>query len=311
MSREHIYQNLVVQLDRLYRHTRQGSYKTRERYYEAMKRLCRFLAEEYGVERLANLAPKHIEAYTIKLQNEGKSAATIKTDLAAIRFFHDQMPNPRYDLPDNRALGLERRSFGKEDRTWSEQEFQKMCALAEVDGKEDYVTLFHLARETGLRIHECFKMDTSMARHAVRDGKFIVIGKGGQRREVAVSGEVRELLRCQLGRTAQGQKLFVAPDQKTHTAIHTLQAYIWLNRERVRDEGADKEITFHGLRHNFAAEQYLRLRQAGRSVQQAEQEVAELLGHHRRDMARLYLSSVRENGPGQSQTPGTQSKKTE
>lgn len=295
MNRESVYQNLVAQLDRLYRHTRQGSYKTRERYYEAMKRLCRFLAEEYGVERLANLAPKHIEAYAAKLQREGKSPATIKTDLAAIRFFHDQMPNPRYELPDNRALSLERRSLGKEDRTWSEAEFQRMCALAEVDGKEDYVTLFHLARETGLRIHECFKIDTSMARRAVRDGAFLIIGKGGLRRTVTVSGEVRELLRRQLARTEQGQKLFVEPDQKTHTAIHTLQAYIWLNRERVRDEGADKDITFHGLRHNFAAEQYLRLRQAGKSVEQAEQEVAELLGHRRRDMARLYLTAVRRS----------------
>lgn len=295
MSRENVYQNLVVQLDRLYRHTRQGSYQTRSRYYEAMKRLCRFLAEEYGVERLANLAPKHIEAYTQKLQKDGKSAATIKTDLAAIRFFHDQMPNSRYELPDNRTLNLERRSFGKEDRTWSEQEFQRMCVLAEQDGKGDYVTLFHLARSTGLRIHECFRIDTSMARHAVRDGKFIVIGKGGQRREVAVSGEVRALLQRQLAQTARGQKLFVEPEQKTHTAIHTLQAYIWLNRGRVQDEGAEKDISFHGLRHNFAAEQYLRLRQEGKSEAEAEQEVAELLGHHRRDMARLYLSSVRHN----------------
>ena len=154
MSRENVYQNLVAQLDRLYRHTRQGSYQTRARYYEAMKRLCRFLAEEYGMERLANLAPKHIEAYTQKLQKDGKSAATIKTDLAAIRFFHDQMPNPRYELPDNRTLHLERRSFGKEDRTWSEQEFERMCALAELDGKAVTVIAIekgHTAKERSQR----------------------------------------------------------------------------------------------------------------------------------------------------------------
>lgn len=56
MSKRH--ENLLLQLDKLRRHNRQGSFKTRERYYEAMKRFCRFLAEQYHLERLANIAPK-------------------------------------------------------------------------------------------------------------------------------------------------------------------------------------------------------------------------------------------------------------
>ena len=55
MSTEKIYYNLLAQLDRLFRHNRQGSYKTRQRYYEAMKRFCGFLAEYYRTERLANM----------------------------------------------------------------------------------------------------------------------------------------------------------------------------------------------------------------------------------------------------------------
>ena len=47
------YQNLMSQLDRLHRHNRQGSYRTRARYYEAMQRFCRFLADRYRLERLA------------------------------------------------------------------------------------------------------------------------------------------------------------------------------------------------------------------------------------------------------------------
>lgn len=294
MEHETIYRNLLTQLDKLRRHTRQGSYQTRARYYEAMKRLCRFLAEEYRLERLANLAPKHVEAYAAKLKREGKSAATIKTDLAGIRFFHDQMTDPRYvRLPSNEELELERRSFGKEDRTWGEGEFQRMCALAELDGKEDYVTLFHLARYTGLRIHECFKIDTSMARNAVRNHAITVIGKGGLRRTVPLTGDLCARLQAQAEQTPRGQKLFVAPEEQTHAAIHALQAYIWLNRGRVQEPGQEKDISFHGLRHNFAAEQYTKLLAQGRSAESAEQTVAELLGHRRRDMARLYLASVR------------------
>ena len=90
------YENLIAQLNRLHRHNRQGSYRTRARYYEAMQRFCRFLANRYGLERLANIAPKHLIAYILYLQESGKAPSTIKTDLAAIRFYHDIMSAPRY-----------------------------------------------------------------------------------------------------------------------------------------------------------------------------------------------------------------------
>ena len=40
-----IYETLVSQLDRIFRHNRQGSFHTKRRYYEAMKRFCAYLAD--------------------------------------------------------------------------------------------------------------------------------------------------------------------------------------------------------------------------------------------------------------------------
>ena len=51
-----IYRSLIAQLDKIARHNRQGSFRTRERYYKAMKRFCRFLAEEYHLQKLSNLS---------------------------------------------------------------------------------------------------------------------------------------------------------------------------------------------------------------------------------------------------------------
>ena len=45
MSTYNIYLALVAQLDKLARHNRQGSFQTKRRYYEAMQRFCRYLAE--------------------------------------------------------------------------------------------------------------------------------------------------------------------------------------------------------------------------------------------------------------------------
>ena len=58
-----IYKSLVAQLDRLARHNRQGSFRTKERYYEAEKRFCAFLAEEYRLQKLANVSGKHLVDY--------------------------------------------------------------------------------------------------------------------------------------------------------------------------------------------------------------------------------------------------------
>ena len=105
---EGVAKALLAQLNRLAQHNRQGSYQTRQRYYEAMQRFCRYLAEEYHLQKLSNISGKHVAAYAEYLQESGKSASTIKTDLAAIRFFHDKrraMEN-RYRSLDELPLAL-------------------------------------------------------------------------------------------------------------------------------------------------------------------------------------------------------------
>ncbi len=291
--KESIYQNLIVQLDRLAFHNRQGSYQTRRRYYEAMKRFCRFLADAYHVERLANIAPKHIIAYVETMQIRGKSAATIKTDLAAIRFFHDQMSNPRYRLPDNAALGLERRSYGKVDRTWSDREFSRMLGKALALDRYDYMLAFNLARYAGLRIHECFRIDTATAEKALRDNAITVKGKGGKVRTVPINEPIILALREQLSRTQRGHKLLVPDGVPSDHAIHQLQEFIIHYRPKVQDTKSKHPLTFHGLRHTFAAEKYQQLVESGTDALDARYAVSWLLGHNRADVTNVYLASLR------------------
>ena len=91
MTTKGIYHTLVTQLDKLARHNRQGSFRTKDRYYEAVKRFCAYLAAHYHLQKLENISGKHLVSYVLYLQEQGKSASTIKTDLSAIRFFHDKM----------------------------------------------------------------------------------------------------------------------------------------------------------------------------------------------------------------------------
>ena len=288
------YRNLLEQLAKLYRHNRQGSYKTRARYYEAMQRFCRFLAEVYRLERLANIAPKHIYAYVAYLQEGGKSASTIKTDLSAIRFFHDLIPNARYELPGNEDLCLQRRTFGGVDRTWSAGEFNRMLDAAIKADREDFVSVLYLGRFAGLRIHECFRIDTATAAKAVKERKLTIKGKGGLVRTVPLNDLLVQRLQLDLKRTPRGHKLYVPDDQETHEAIKALQAFIWLNRSLAQDKDSTRPMTFHGLRHTYAAEKYQGFIDAGVTPFGARKGVSRLLGHGRDDVTNIYLASLKE-----------------
>ena len=288
-----LYLALVSQLDKLARHNRQGSFRTKERYYEAVKRFCAFLADSYHLQKLENISGRHLTHYVLYLQESGKSASTIKTDLAAIRFFHDKMSRPRYQLPtnDDLAVELERRCFGGVDRTWSTAEFNKMLGKALAADRYDFILALYLARYAGLRIHECFRMDTAAAEQALRENAVTVKGKGGKVRTVPINEQIAIALRRQLTHTQRGHKLLVPDDMPTDQAIHRLQLFIVAHRNSIQVK-SDLPLTFHGLRHTFAAEKYKDLMDKGMGALDAHFTVSRLLGHERADVTNVYLASL-------------------
>ncbi len=290
-----IYNSLVDQLDRLARHNRQGAFRTRDRYYEAMKRFCRFLAEEYRMQKLSNVSGKHFVAYVEYMQEQEKSASTVKTDLAAIRFFHDQMEGAKYRLPDNDELSveLERRRFGGIDRTWSAEEFNRMIGKAVNEGRDDIACALYLGRFAGLRIHEVMRLDTATAERALRENAITVKGKGGKVRTVPIEDErVCIALRKMLDRTERGHKLFVPDDMPTDRAINDIQLFIIRHRDEIAESGREANLTFHGLRHTYAAVKYHVLTENGMAPLAAHFEVSRLLGHERADVTDIYLASA-------------------
>lgn len=297
MSTYNIYLALVAQLDKLARHNRQGSFQTKRRYYEAMQRFCRYLAEAFRLQKLSNISGKHLVAYAVFMQEHGKSASTVKTDLAAIRFFHDKMENAKYRLPDNDELGvaLERRRFGGVDRTWSAVEFNRMIGKAVEANRDDIACALYLGRYAGLRIHEVMRLDTAVAERALREDAITVKGKGGKVRTVPIEDErVRTALRMMLNRTERGHKLFVPDGVPTDRAINGVQLFILKHRDDVADEGREANLTFHGLRHTYAAVKYHVLTENGMGALDAHFAVSRLLGHERADVTDIYLASVKK-----------------
>ncbi len=225
------------------------------------------------------------------MQTKGLSASTIKTELAAIRFFHDSMPYTRCTLPSNNELQLQKRTFGGVDRTWSLQEFNNMVGIAEMNGHYDYAAIFTLARYAGLRLEECFRIDTNDTQNALITGRLYVKGKGGLTRYVPINDSVRIILKDAISKTERGHKLFVPDNTKTHIAMKRLQCFVTYHRKLL----TDNKITFHGLRHTYAHEQYEKFIKEGCTDFVARKKVSELLGHHRDDVTRIYLADGEED----------------
>ena len=240
-------------------------------------------------------------SYFAHLKKKGLAASTIKTEASAIRFWHDQIPNAKHTLSSNDDLSLERRQFGGVDRTWSDAEFNNMLLECFGTQHRDYEACIVIARYAGLRIHEVMKIDTAIARDALKTGEINIRGKGGLDRGVPINEQVRIVFRDALARTKPGQKLFIPEGKETHTVIKEFQRFIRTHRQRIPPPDSDRtaKLTFHGLRHTYAAEQYTRLRLTGLSKKDANKGVAKLLGHGRDDVTRIYTASVDESQFGE------------
>ena len=290
------YSNLLLQAEKLYRHNRQGSYRTKERYFEAYKRFLRFLAEEYHLQKISNVSGKHLVAYVEYMKQKNYAASTIKTDLSAIRFWQDKVNCAKYILPENSEFILQRRKFGGEDRTWSTGELNRMIAECWKAKHDEYAACLVLARFAGLRLHEVLRIDTATARTAVKTGILTIKGKGGKIRCVPLNENAKITLEKYLRLTPPGEKLFVPHDKETHLVKTEIQQFIATHRKNIQDKGSKKRLTFHGLRHTCAAQWYEQFRKDGKTESEAKRQVSRLLGHEREDVTRIYLATVREDG---------------
>lgn len=82
----------------------------------------------------------------------------------------------------------------------------------------------------------------------------------------------------------------------TDRAINRLQLFIIAHRKEPQDADSDRPMTFHGLRHTYAAEKYKDLTDNGINELDAHFAVSRLLSHEREDVTNIYLASLKKDG---------------
>lgn len=284
-----IYRNLNEQIDKVFRHTRQGSIKTRYRYEDGMNHFAKFLAETFKKQNLNKIESKHLQGYVEQMQETGYSKSYVTTNLSAIRFFIDVKGDDSKRLPTNRELGVLPRT--KEDRigsnkAWNYTEVKKFIEYANSKNEFRYVDMVRIVYSQGLRIHEVTRLDKSQLGVALETGFLTVKGKGGLIRSIPLSNKT--LVEKLYKETKSGEKVFINKEEKTHKVINNLQVFIY-NHNKDFSNG-DKNLMLHGLRHAYAQNRYRQFRNEGLNDYSARLKVSKELGHFRVEITDIYLN---------------------
>lgn len=301
--------NLGQQMQKIVRNMNENRMETRWRYIEAEKRFIHYVSKEFHVKKLSNIQDKHLKAYADYKKAAGCSDKYIKTDLAAIRFFHNHTPDTKYELTDSRKFnqksGLAATPDGRADRAWSEREIDDMKNRAIDLGRPEVARVIEVIKATGMRLDEACTLKRSDIERALKTGKLHLENtKGGVPRDVPLTDRASNFLQMQLDRVRSEGYVFTpkayVEAHKIHSFERSIQDFIYNHRDAIQDPDRSATghnlrtsekgaLTIHGLRHSYGRAAYLQLREQGIEREQARLEVSRMLGHGRDSVTYIYL----------------------
>jgi len=254
------------------------SFRTAQEYAGTWFKLAEFVRSEYGINKVTDIKPEHIEAFIE--QKADLSPKTLKNISAAIGKLENVI---------TQKLGLEVNFGDREHSTgrWYANElardasagsdrgaYENPQAVIENLSTPEHELVARLQYEGGFRIHEVA---------GIRESSFVdgwgiqVRGKGGFERTVEVSPELwswaKEVVESS-GRINFSYKAYL--EDLKEASLFSGQVY----------QGS------HGFRYNFAQEKYEQLLSDGFGHWEALKEVSELMGHHRPEITMHYLGKV-------------------
>jgi len=267
-----------------------ASPRTREAYLRDLRLLAEWADSRHRVAGVAELQAAHLREWVYSLKDQGRSAATIRRRISAVRTWYRFLlaegvvkadPSEKLETP---------RGWRKLPDVLTVPEIERLIDCISLDEPLAFRdrALLELAYGAGLRVSEWCSLgvkDVLLDELVVR-----VFGKGGKERLVPIgrkaAGAVGIYLRELRPRLERGKgegKLFLnsrgAPLRRM-TAWTILAKYVELS-------GLTKPVTPHTLRHSFATH----LLEGGADLRA----VQEMLGHSDISTTQLYTHIDREH----------------
>jgi integrase/recombinase XerD len=303
-KQQNIYENLKKQIDKVFDFRRkQQGFRGLEKYRAECYEFAKHLAKNYSSKNFKNISDKHLHSFVEESKKFGIQSS-LNTSLSAIRKLHKLTEGTRFELSnDNKVFSLNRRSSRGVDRAWTDREVQSAIGLARATGRHDVANAIGLGRTVGCRINESTRLRYEDLKDAVRNDYLLLRGKGGINRDVPLTNQAKVIIQDML-KHSDGEKgyVFIQHGRNHKQAKDSIRDWIYNHRNEFKEDYVpDRKyqqqlqidiergnLSYHGLRHAFARENYQQRLKKGLSEKEARVEVSVLLGHGRDDVTRIY-----------------------
>jgi len=295
--------DLGHQYEKIIRNASRGSLESKHTYAKAGARFVKWVQPEFKMQKLANLSDKHLIAYAEHLKANGDSDKYIKNQLTALRYIHEITPNTKFQLGDsakiNQEAGLGSTPNNKArdyDQSWARAELDKIVDLARDLHHPEYAKLMEITYSTGCRLDEICTLRRSQVEEALRTGQLHLTNtKGGRLRDIPLSDRARDLLEDAIKDVPRGGYVFDMRGVPIHKFKKSIEDFIYRHRDKFQDPNRVNDpnraqLHFHGLRHTYAQNYYIELRDQGYSDRAARQKVSDAIGHGRGEITFVYVA---------------------
>ena len=262
--------------------------RTYDKYTESLKKAGEWLQRNHDLNHLDQVTTDQATQYLIMRRITGISQKQLDTDRVALQFLIKEQKIER-------ILSLVKPS--KSSRRYTQEQIEIIIECQ--TSKNSLAT--RIASEAGLRAHELLtirrtnEMKPSLHRvwnserftGRVKGVLYVVIGKGGLKREVMLSNQTAKLLETQ--RLSE-------PKNVTDRGVYYQQYYDISGGNKWSKSFGDaskRELGWskgaHGLRHTYVQERMRELQDIGKEYMAARNIVSQELGHFRGDVIETYL----------------------
>ncbi len=279
---ENVLRELYEQLVKVFKQNPENSKGTRRDRQTDLRQSVRLLCEKFGLQRLRNMKPKHVQALRQEWQTRGLVPGTQQNKMANLRWLMEKLGKTRMLAKSNAEAGIEKRArHGRAGKYLPPEKI--MTVLDKLSGAKDKALVL-MARQFGMRFREAslFRPNRDV------QGNMLWIkrgGKGGRPRYLwLVRPQQHELLEALRKMVTGRNGNLVDPDK-------TWEQWRQSAYDRLRSAGLSRrqDEVFHDLRRTWADEEFKRLREKGHSIREAAHIVAKRLGHNRIEVLRWYL----------------------
>lgn len=260
-------------------HMKIGSFQTMEKFRYTFFSIANFAKQECGIRDITKIDTPTINKWIdtqVKMYNEGgltektfgdKMTALHRFEIG-INMFQTRVGGDKVDWHESRDYGREQKSDMQESesRIRAYERPEDLANAPNLSANEKTLVNFFL--ESGCRISEAWKMKES----DINGDTVTLHGKGGLDRDVE-SPSASKALEALTELKAEGYTQNDFRDALKEASALTGQDY----------NGA------HGLRHNYAIENYNQEIKNGATSDEAKKVVSEKLGHFRPDITEVYL----------------------